>query len=177
MNMDKILALKALKLLDEAITENHLPLVKLVVGGGTSMLLAHGFPGKTNDVAAAPISATNFEDLKVLAEKVAKILKLDHDWLNPYFQAYTIYLPADAKNRYARIYDGKNLIVEALGAEDVLIMKLMAGRAKDHAHIRHLLKMELTLKIVEQRLEELKKLYPKESQKALDLLDEYQEDS
>lgn len=173
MDLDKELALKALNLLDEAIGKKKLPLVKLITGGGASMLLAHGFPGKTNDVDAVPTTG-NFEDIKTLSEEVAKVLNISHDWLNPHFQAYTIYLPADSKNRMERIYSGQNLIVDALGAEDVLIMKLMAGRSKDRAHIKHLLKKKLNIKIVENRLQELKdkNLCAKLAEQALDLLDE-----
>lgn len=173
MSLDKNLALKALHLLDVAIGKKEYPLVKLVTGGGASMLLAHGFPGKTNDVDAIPTSG-NFEDIKVLAEEIARKLNISHDWLNPHFQAYTIYLPTDMNDRLERVYSGKNLIVDALGAEDVLIMKLMAGRSKDRAHIKHLLKKKPNLKIIENRLQELKdkNLYAKLAGQALDLLDE-----
>lgn len=173
MDLDKDLDLKALFLLDEAIGKKKLPLVKLVIGGGASMLLAHGFPGKTYDVDAIPTNL-HFDEIKDLAEDVSKILKIGHDWLNPYFQAYTIYLPSDSKKRMSVIYSGKHLIVESLGIEDVLIMKLMAGRSKDRAHIKHLLKMNPHLPIVEDRLHELKSknLYSKLVNKALDLLDE-----
>ncbi len=173
MNLDKALALKALKMLDEAIQRKPLPLVKLVVGGGASMLLAHGFPGKTTDVDAIPTNA-KFEDIKILAEKIAQALNIDHDWLNPHFQTYTIYLPPDAMTRVQRVYSGKNLVVDALGAEDILIMKLMAGRSKDRSHIKHLLKMNPDLSIVEERLHELKEknIYAKLAVQALDLLEE-----
>jgi hypothetical protein len=54
-------------------------------------------------------------------------------------------------------------------------MKLMAGRAKDIGHITHLLKMNLDLSIVENRLEELTELYPELAAKALDRLDDLME--
>src|SRR5437868_14441816 len=136
MELDKSLALKALKHLDQALLDNDLPSTRMTVGGGASMLLAHGFPGKTNDVDAVPTKGAAFEEIKALAEKIAKELSLAHDWLNPHYQAFTVYLPSDAKDRTTVIYNGKRLIVEALGPEDVLIMKLMAGRSKDRAHIK-----------------------------------------
>lgn len=175
MELDKDLALKAFKHLDQVMLESDLPYTRMTVGGGASMLLAHGFPGKTNDVDAVPTKGASFEEIKVLAEKVAKELGIAHDWLNPYYQAFTVYLPSDAKDRATVIYNGQRLVVESLGPEDVLIMKLMAGRAKDRAHIKHLLrKSEIDLSVVETRLQALKdqNLYKKEAIKALDLLDE-----
>lgn len=173
MSMDKDLALRALKMLDKAVGEAQMPVVKMVTGGGSAMLLAYDFPGRTNDVDAIPTNA-NFDDIKLLAEEVAKSLNIEHDWLNPYFQSFTVYLPNDAKSRMIKIYNGKNLIVESLGPEDILIMKLMAGRAKDLAHTKYLLKRGVKLKVVEDRLYELrdKKLYAALAEKALNLLDE-----
>lgn len=173
MELDKELALKALKMLDEALEEAGFSLVKMIAGGGASMLLAYGFPGKTNDIDAITTNA-NFDEIKILAETIAKNLGIDHDWLNPHFQSFTIYLPEDSKSRMKRIYNGSHLIVESLGPEDILIMKLMAGRAKDRSHIKYLLKMSLDISVVENRLHELqdKNLYAKLARQALDLLDE-----
>ncbi len=173
MQLDKKLALRALSLLDEKIVAARLPYVRITVGGGGALLLAHNFPGKTNDVDGITTNI-KFEEIKGLAEAVGKELKIDHDWLNPYFSAFTFYLPSDAKNRLSVIYNGKGLIVEALGAEDILIMKLMAGRAKDRAHIKHLITGGADLSIVENRLQELKegKTYSSQAADALDLLDE-----
>jgi hypothetical protein len=175
MELDKNLALMALKMLDEAMTENGLPYTRLTIGGGASMLLAHGFPGKTNDVDAIPSRGAHFDEIKTLAEGVAKRLNIEHDWLNPHFSAYTIYLPADAKNRMHVIYTGKGLTVEALGVEDLLVMKLMANRAKDRKHITHLFRNgNPDISIVENALQSLKdkNLYKVQAEKALDLLDE-----
>jgi hypothetical protein len=173
MDLDRELTLKAFQMLDMAIGKRALPMIKLVTGGGASMLLAYGFPGKTTDVDAVPTNGS-FEDIKQIAEEVAKALNINHDWLNPHFQAFTIYLPKDSRQRLKRIYSGDHLIVDSLGVEDILIMKLMAGRAKDRPHIRHILKMKPNLAIVENRLQEMKdrNLYAKLATQALDLLDE-----
>lgn len=171
MNMNKSLALKALKSLDEKLADSPLPKVTLTVGGGGAMILKHDYSGSTVDIDAVP-SNVDFEELKPFMAEVAKELKIAPDWLNPYYQAFTIYLPKDSKNRMSDIYVGKKLLVKSLGAEEVLIMKLMAGRAKDMSHIKHLLKMKIDISIVENRLQELKTLFPKLADKALDLLDD-----
>lgn len=171
MEMDKALALKALTRLDEKLLAADFPKIVLAVGGGGSMILQHGYIGGTTDIDAVPING-EFEPLKPYMEQVAKELKIAADWLNPHYSAYTIYLPSDAKSRMMDTFIGNRLVVRTLGPEDVLLMKLMAGRAKDMGHIRHLLSRRPNLAIVEKRLDELLKLYPKLAAKALDLLDE-----
>jgi len=171
MDLNKALALRALKTLDKKLTAARQEAVTLAVGGGGAMILEFGYAGSTLDIDAVPIG-TEFDSLKKYLEAVAQELKITPDWLNPYYQAFTIYLPPAAASRMVVIYNGKSLIVKSLGAEDILIMKLMAGRAKDMGHLRHLLKLKINLSIVEHRLEELKKLYPKLAKNALILLDD-----
>src|SRR5690606_23177040 len=56
----------------------------------------------------------------------------------PHFETYTGVLPPDYAQRLRRIFEGANLIVDALGPEDLLLMKCFAGRAKDLPHARRL---------------------------------------
>lgn len=170
--MDKDTALKALKLLNDLIGEAGLSKIKLVMGGGAAMVIAHGYPGHTEDVDAVPVNS-DFETIKSLAEQVAKKLNLDHDWLNPHYGAFVIYLPDDARSRMESVYTGKHLQVDSLSATDVLIMKLMAGRFKDQSHIKFLFNQDVDLKIVEDRLIELQKkgIYKKEVDKAIEIFD------
>ena len=172
--MDKALALKALKRLDEKMTLAKEKKVTLVIGGGGSMILQHNYNGGTVDIDAVPINS-DFGDIKPYMEEVARELNIAPDWLNPHYQAFTIYLPNDAKVRMQLTFSGTVITVKSLGAEEILIMKLMAGRAKDMSHIHHLLKMDLNLELVEKQLEKLKKLYPKLATKALERLDELTE--
>ena len=81
-------------------------------------------------------------------------------------------MPLEASIRMEEVFSGKCLTVKSLGAEDIIIMKLMAGRNKDRPHIVHLKKQKLNLSIIENRLEELLKIHPAEAQKALDWFDE-----
>ncbi len=173
--MDKKLALIALEKLDVLLSDAKESKVTLVIGGGGSMILQYDYAGATTDIDAAPVNS-EFEHLKPYAEIVARELNIAPDWLNPYYQAFTVYLPEDASTRMQFTYKGKTLLVKSLGAEDILIMKLMAGRAKDFGHIKHLLKSKLDYKIVERRLEELKQLYPQLAVKALDRLDEFKDE-
>jgi hypothetical protein len=174
MEMNKELALKALELLDKKLSKANQPPLILVIGGGGSMILNFNYKGATVDIDALPLN-TQFDDLKPFMEEVARELKIAPDWLNPYYQSFTHYLPNDSKSRMKSVFKGEVLDAQSLGAEDILIMKLMAGRAKDYSHIQHLLKMKLNLKIVDRRLTELLKIHPQLAQKALDSLDEFSE--
>jgi hypothetical protein len=175
MDLDRKLSLEALKLLNLKLAQHHFAKVILVVGGGGSMILEHGYRGSTADIDAVTVGS-DFESLKPLMAEIAIELKISADWLNPYYSAFTLYLPTDAKKRMKTTYSGSHLTVQSLGAEDVLIMKLMAGRAKDLPHIRHLMKKKIETAIISSRLEELRTLFPELAEKALDLFDEISEE-
>jgi hypothetical protein len=120
------------------------------------MLLGHGIPLSTHDVDGLPldskISAAKFD---VIAKEVAKDLGISAQWYNDYFNSFTYTLPADFRDRLKEVYRGKKLVVKVLGAEDLLIMKCMAGREKDIGHARALIRRGANLQMVERHLEEL----------------------
>ena len=78
-------------------------------------------------------------------------------WLNPYFSSFTHVLPVDYDTRVVSVYSGKNLSVNALGRDDLLLMKCFAHRKKDIPHARALLRDGGNVKKVEQAIENLKK--------------------
>ncbi len=167
--ISKDLALKALAKLDEYSGRDGRAKFRLIVGGGASMVLAHGFPGKTADIDSMP--NIDFHELSEIVLKIATEMQIPADWLNPYYTAYSHYLPKDYNTRLISVYSGQNLLVHCLGIEDMLIMKLMAGRGKDMRHIKFLFHKKPNLKIVEKRIEELKNFAKEEAENALDLLD------
>jgi len=117
------------------------------------------------------------EDFKNEIQTVAGEMDLSPDWINPYFGNFAVVLPPDYVERLRCGYLGKNLEILVLGPEDLLIMKLHAGRPKDDGHVRRLLKtQEINLKIVEAHLETLIDRRIPNSKKALDRLDDYLED-
>lgn len=175
MDLNKELALKAIKRLDEKLELAKFQKFTLTVGGGGAMLLEYNYPGSTVDIDAVP-TQIEFEELKPYMEEVSRELKIAPDWLNPYYQAFTIYLPKDAKERMHETFQGKVIKIKTLGLEEVLLMKLMAGRSKDLGHIKHLMKLSPNLRIIEDRIEELLKLFPKEASRAQDLLDDLQDE-
>lgn len=162
---------KSFQLLDDSLPKP----VTLILGGGGCMILAHGYPIATTDVDAMPLQIP-FEELSEYVHRIAKQLNLPGDWLNPYFNSFTHVLPADYRDRCITVFRGKKLSVEALGREDMLIMKCFAHRPKDLGHARALLKAGADTTFVEKRIEELKKKGIPEAEAALDFLDELVEE-
>ena len=158
---------QALAALDLLLNSN----VTLIVGGGCAMLMAHNFPLATSDIDAVPKGLTR-EELAPLIEKVAAELGLPNDWLNPWYQTFTYVLPADYAKRLINIFSGLHLKAEALGKEDLLVMKCFAHRPKDIAHARALIRENADLDLVFARIEELKKRKIPEAAKAEDFLNE-----
>lgn len=168
--LTKDLMLSALRALDHKIAQ-HLPdeQISLIMGGGGAMILAHGFPKGTTDIDAIPRGLSP-EMLSPYVNEIALELELPGDWLNPYFSTFSHVLPPSYGERLVEVFRGTHLKVEALGKEEMLLMKCFAGRPKDMPHARALIKGKADLKLVEARLNELlKKKIPKTNQ-AIDFL-------
>lgn len=148
--------------------------VSLVVGGGTAMMLAHRLPVRTSDVDAYPRKGS-MEDLLPAVRAVAKELGLPPDWINPHYETFVHVLPPDYGERLRPVFSGERLTVEALGAEDLLVMKCFAGREKDVSHARALLRRDPDVGIVERRLQELAERGVVGAQDALDFFDDLAE--
>jgi hypothetical protein len=161
----------ALEALDEACTVNF----KLIIGGGGALVSAYKFPLMTEDLDAVPVGI-EILDLDPLIKAVARKLDLPLDWMNPYFSSFMHVLPKDYSLRLRSIFKGTRIEALALGPEDLLIMKCFAGRDKDIPHARALLKQpRIDLKIVEDRIFELKNKNIPGASKALDFFEEQTE--
>jgi hypothetical protein len=165
--------LRALQLLDNALKDQ----ARLVVGGGAAMVLAYNHPLATQDVDAfAARGGLRIADLDAAAKLIAKDMGIAPDWLNSHFDTFTPVLPADYATRLRRVYTGKQLAVEALSPEDLLVMKCFAGRDKDVPHARRLLQLANDLSIVDRQIALLiEKRYPG-AQKAADFFDDLRDE-
>ncbi|HUB07506.1 MAG TPA: DUF6036 family nucleotidyltransferase [Myxococcales bacterium] len=148
--------------------------VRLVVGGGTALMLADHFPVRTTDVDAYPVGLS-MDELDPAIKAVARKLGLPADWINPHFSTFAYVLPPDYRQRLRSIFEGKQLTVEALGPEDLLLMKCFAGRTKDVGHAKALLKRGVDLALVERRLQDLLDKRVPKAQDAMDFLDDLQD--
>lgn len=145
--------------------------VSLLVGGGGAMILAHGFPLATSDLDAIP-RRIEISKIDPLIKQIAKEQSLPPDWLNPYFSTFTHTLPENYQNRLIEVYRGANLDAQALGREEMLIMKCFAHRQKDVNHARALIKKGADVDFVETHIEKLRSKGIPGAQEALDFLDD-----
>lgn len=144
--------IKALKRLDYYLTEK----AEILIGGGASMMLAHDIPLSTMDIDGLLVgSKITHADIDPLIKKVAKDLNINPHWFNSYFDTYTYTIPCDYKERIKEVFKGKKLVVNALGLEDLLIMKCFAGREKDIGHAKGIMKKGADLLFVEKHMEML----------------------
>lgn len=150
---------------------------RLVVGGGAAMILAYDHPLATQDVDAfAAQGGLRVADLDHLAKQVAAEMDIEPDWLNAHFETFTGVLPDDYGARLRRVFEGAHLTVDALGPEDLLIMKCFAGRDKDLPHARRLIHLADDLDLVDHHLSRLvERRYPKAEQ-AADYFDDLRDD-
>ena len=164
----------ALKSLDALMAEP----ARLVIGGGAAMTLAYDHPLATQDVDAfAARGGLRMGELDALARKVAGQLNVAPDWLNAHFETFAGVLPADYATRLRRVYTGTHLQVDALGPEDLLLMKCFAARDKDRPHARRLIRIAGDLGIVDGQLAQLAaKRYPG-AQKAADYFDDLRDEA
>lgn len=145
--------------------------VSLLIGGGGAMVLAYQFPLVTTDIDAIP-KGMDQDELAPLIWKVAQELQLPNDWLNPWFSSFTLTLPADYRSRLQIVYQGAQLKVEALGKEDLLVMKCFAHRAKDIPHARALVRQGADTEFVMEHIENLRPKKLPHTQEALEFLDQ-----
>ncbi|EKD51148.1 MAG: hypothetical protein ACD_62C00330G0002 [uncultured bacterium] len=146
---------------------------KLLLGGGGAMVLAHGFPLATMDVDAL-FYKTPFSEADVLSQihEVAVELNIPHDWLNPYFGTFLYTLPPDYETRLKTIFRGHLLEVNALGLDDLLILKCFAGRDKDIPHARALIKKGANIDFVAQHIHKMMDINIPKADQARDFLDD-----
>lgn len=145
--------------------------LKLIVGGGGALLLAHQYPLATSDIDAFPKGLTS-DELGGLVKQVALKLSIPGDWLNPWFSSFTHVLPADYESRLIEFFKGSNLTAVALGAEDLLLMKCFAHRQKDVPHARALIRKGADVEMVMDRIEELQKAKIPHSKEAMKFLED-----
>jgi len=146
---------------------------RIIVGGGAALVAAHGIPVVTEDVDGIPDKTSlNLSEIKSAVREVGIKLKLSQTWLNDYFSPYLFVLPSDYGSRLIPLFKGKNLQADALGKEDLLLMKCFAGREKDIPHARLLIRKGTDLKVVDRRLQELLEKNLPSARQAADLFDD-----
>lgn len=171
--LDAALMRRALSDLDRALDSP----VRLIIGGGGAMVLAYNHPIATNDIDAfAAKGGLSLQDLDPIAKRIAKSLGIEPDWLNAHFVTFTHVLPTDYAQRLRNVFSGAHLTVDALGPEDILIMKCFAGRDKDRPHARKLIRLAKSLKLVDEHLALLAQRRIPGAERAADYFDDLREE-
>lgn len=161
--------LEAFKLIDTKLKKP----IKWLLGGGGAMLLAYQFPVSTQDIDAVIYkSELTLMDIHVDVQAVALELSLPKDWLNSYFEVFLYTLPTDYETRLKTVFTGTNVTVNALGLEDLLILKCFAGREKDIGHARALIKKGADINFVQKHVRKLIDARIPKAQDASDFLDD-----
>lgn len=164
---------RALADLDSRLTTD----VHLVIGGGAAMVLAYDHPLATQDVDAfAKRGSPRVSELDPLAKQTARALDIEPDWLNAHFETFTYVLPADYSTRLRDVYAGRHLVVEALGPEDILVMKCFAARDKDRPHAIKLARLSRDLAVVDRQLALLVEKRVAGAEKAADYFDDLRDE-
>ncbi len=147
---------QALKSLDQKLAAKRISQLKLLIGGGSALTLAHGIPLQTADIDGVPFkSSIDLALLDKLVKETGKELKISPDWLNPYFGTFLMSLPSDYGDRLIIVYKGKSLEAYGLGLNDLLIMKCFAGREKDIPHAKVLIKKGANIDFAQNHIENL----------------------
>ncbi len=159
--------IQAFQRLDEVVTQS----TRVIVGGGAAMLAAYQIPISTEDVDGVPDKGSmELAAFKKEVRLVGRELGIPQDWLNDYFSTFLFVLPSDYGTRLVPLYQGKHLEVCALSKEELILMKLFAGREKDIPHARALIRKGADLRIVEKRIQELVEKKIPGAQRAWDFL-------
>jgi hypothetical protein len=142
------------------------------------MVLAYQHPVATQDVDAfAAKGGLRMAELEAMARSVAEQLQIEPDWLNAHFETFTAVLPRDYASRLRSVFEGAHVRVDALGPEDLLVMKCFAGRDKDLPHARKLLHAAKDLSVVDKQLEYLiERRYPG-AERAADYFDDLRDEA
>lgn len=166
--LDENLMRRALGQLDDEIDAA----TRMIIGGGAALVLAYEHPLATQYVDAFTARGSlSIAEMDAAAKRVAATLNAARDWLNDHFYTYTHVLPDDYSSRLRPVFEGRHLRVEALGPEDLLVMKCFAGRAKDRAHARVLLRLA-DLDFVDSHLSDLADRGIHRSEAAADYFDD-----
>ena len=98
----------------------------------------------------------DIHELQPLIHKVAEDMGLPKDWLNTWYSSFTHTLPEDFPTRLRPLFKGSFLLAQALGPEDILVLKCCAHREKDLGHARFLIRKKANFEFVMNHLENLR---------------------
>lgn len=130
---------------------------ELVLGGAGALILTGELPRATSDcdvLFSSPDMGRLQEDIRAVADG----LNLTPGWLNGSIQTYADILPPDYKTRLRTLPVRGRLHVAVLHRQDVVVMKLFAGRPRDLTDVAILAPTPEELSFVRKQLPRLRNI-------------------
>jgi hypothetical protein len=124
---------RALARLGELVTTD----IRIVLAGGSALMYLPDFTRGTNDgdvIVATPKLSTISREILVVADE----MRLPQTWLNDGAKAWAGLLPHDYESRTERVGHHGRLVVDRLGRQDLILLKLAGTRPKDQDDLRDL---------------------------------------
>lgn len=133
--------------------------VRLVLAGGSAMILLGYLDRDTGDLDAIDASPRLWA-LRHEIAAVAEEIGVAADWLNDGVTAYRDLLPAGFHARLQRVGTFGRLTVDALGRQDLILLKMAAARPRDLDDLRALAPTPDDVVFVERELERVSRVAP-----------------
>lgn len=131
--------------------------LRLTLVGGSALAILELVQRQTKDADVIEASA-KLSSIRKEIETVAKELDIGTDWLNEDASAWRKFLPPDYPNRLVVVGQFGNLTVNSLGRQDLILMKIIAGRNRDLLDLKELAVRAEELYFVRQQVERLKRI-------------------
>lgn len=147
----------------------------IVVGGASALILTGELPRATSDfdvLYSDPDIGRLQEDIRAVADR----LHLTPGWLNGSIQTYLDVLPPDYKARLITLPARGKLHIALLHRQDIIVMKLFAGRSRDLTDIVALRPTPKELQFVRSELPRLKRIDQPRAARLESFLDQYHDD-
>lgn len=135
---------------------------EIVVAGGSALLLLGIIDRSTADadtVSSHPKLSTLARDVSAVADE----LGLAPSWLNDGVTAYRDLLPPDFPSRTVVVGRFGQLSVRVLGRQDLIVMKMAAGRPRDLDDLRALAPTAAEVAFVDEQLSRINKVSPRDA--------------
>jgi hypothetical protein len=155
--MDNSLDRSRLKEAFAALGERMHQPTRVLIGGSGALILGGELNRATTDcdvLYSQPDMGQLQSDIRTVAESCG----LPSGWLNGSAQTYTEILPPDYKSRLHSLRPFGRLQVMVLHRQDVLVMKLYAGRPRDLADIAALAVTDTELEFARGQLARLRRI-------------------
>jgi Nucleotidyltransferase of unknown function (DUF6036) len=154
-----------------ALGERRRTRTDIVVGGAGALILTGELPRATSDfdvLYSDPDMGQLQEDIRAIADQ----FNLTPEWLNGSIQSYLDVLPPDYQTRLRTFPTRGNLHIALLHRQDVIVMKLFAGRPRDLNDVAVLQPTLEELDFVRHELSRLELIDPARSLRIQSFLDQ-----